>query len=225
MKKLPGELELDQLLKALTEANDEQHTETPEYDDDILGFMNKFSIKTGDQKVSSPLLYSLYKQWSSKPIKRNAFTIRLKNLFEGKFEKIDNVTFFFINKESRALAPEVWDFFKKYKKRSVTKQINLIKHFDSFRTECKIKPGNRVISATILYYIYLKWTTETKKRSIMKPDNFFKFCRLFFKTRNIKYIGIGYLISDSIFEYIPKERVDQMTEERLRGKEKKEQKK
>jgi hypothetical protein len=178
MGKLPSNLTLDELLKALENVNDESvqqtviESSTGRNNSDVLLFLTTLKINKGDKPIKKILLYKLYDQWSKEPVSQNSFTMKLSYY-------IDTTKYhYLINENDFSLTNKVKKLLDPIKDR--TKSKDQQKHFKYFLDKFKIKEGNSLfVEGYILFYIYDNWNFGNNKRNALGYKAFINMMKLY----------------------------------------------
>ena len=173
---------------------------------DVLDFIYALRITKGENKVTTGLLYRLYKNWSKNPIARQIFTNEAALIIETatRFRK---ETCFMINLDENVLLKKTLEYVKKIDK---TKRKPDKRHFDNYLNRYQIKKGSFFVKDLVLFNLYDKWTYENNKPHSLSFLNFNKFCQLYFKPYKIIENRFWYGLDNSIIKYFTEEMKKQM---------------
>jgi len=166
--------EIEDLLKQLDDADD---TAIEDSNFDVFNFLAFYNIQPGENLVKKDLLYSLYKKWSKIPVTPASFTIAA-----SKYLPVEKTYFFTINESSFNITKKIIKLLKKHTKDFV-KTRSYKNHFDNYLKYYTIEPGDYWIELDNLYHLYDKWTFKNKVQRILSKNQFYRFCKLYFKTR------------------------------------------
>lgn len=166
-KKLPSNLSLDELLKALENKDDDSlETIVEESNDDVLLFVTTLKINKGSHPIKKKLLYRLYHNWSDKPVTQLSFTIKLSYYIDHSSDSylINENDFKLTNKVKKLLGP----------KKSLVKSKNYRQHFEYFLNKFNIKKGDDIwLESFMLYYLYDNWCYSNNRQSQLSDRSFF----------------------------------------------------
>lgn len=167
---------------------------------DVIEFISFYQLKLGDNKVTSALLYNLYRRWSNNPIPRQSFTKEVTELFPVTRWGIGYL--FGLNKSKEELLNTKAEFNKKKLK---TKSPKYAKHFQNYLKHFNIKSGSFYVKDVVLYNLYDKW--RQYKRHLFSLEQFIPFCKIFFKYKKIKgnyYFAVDKEIKSQLSENLLK---------------------
>lgn len=200
--------------KAITELSDEeiiklahQSSETKiEHSNDIMEFVSVYNLKTGEERITTKLLYNLYSKWSQNPVTRKTFALVLIDLFPSiRYGKSHVIC---LDKKAINLKEETYNYLKRMDK---TKQKNWTIHFKKYLSKYQLKKGGLFIKDTVLYNLYDKWCFKGYKTKNYHPLSLYQFnnfCKLFFKNKLVKgnyWFGLEYTILNHLSEDLIKE--------------------
>lgn len=211
-KKLPTELDIEELLKAVEQAPKEvisKKTAEEQVENKIFQFVMFYDIKPGYHKVPKRLIHIMYKYWSKEKMPRNAFTYEFHKVFTGK----ENTTNYFLNKSVATLLKQHES--DKPKKIDYTKSKTYQKLFADYLNHYNIKPGNLYVECDLLYYLFDMFVTKKRRASI----GFFKFFSLIANKFNKKDLGYGvtwFGVDESIKQHLPQEVVERWRQGRAK---------
>lgn len=214
-KKLPTELEIEDLLKSLD--NDIKEDEIFDYQNDIIPFLSKYEIKPGTFKVTKRLVYYLYKLYSQNAIELTTFSRECLKYLD------DTQGFYLINKKDIELSKEIYKLYKA-KKRVVEKSPHIKTHFQAFLNHYKLVPGTYYIESFVLFNLYDQFNYNNKKINLLGYKSFIKMCNLFFQRKRLTSNRVTwYGVDKSITDVLTPERLTTMREGRVEfhGKKKK----
>lgn len=194
MKKSLTELTEKQLLDII--GSESSNIKIYTWPNDIMDFISVYNIKSGQERITSKLLYKLYSLWSQDPIKRKTFTDTLMDLFPSTKDGLS--TIILLNKNILNLKEEAYNYVKQHDK---TKDKGWLEHFNKYLHVYCIKKGRLFIKDTVLYNLYDKWCY--KKRKPLGFAQFNNFCKLYFDYKFIKknnWFGVDRSINDHLTE-------------------------
>lgn len=213
MKKLPHELELEELLSAI------KNTDTSDikiqYDDPILSFTQAFKLTPGQDLVSSKVLYKLFKLWHPDTAFSNTnFSFQLSKYIPRQKE------FYLVNKNFLSISKQIQDLLSE-KKKDKTKSKTWSKHYHAFLEDTGIESGSLYVEADILYYLYNRWRDNNKRTTLLSYENFCKITNLHFeKKRLTESTKNWYGVSKNIKSLITREEVERWRESKNNAKKK-----
>lgn len=200
--KLPTELSIEELLKALDEKPSDSKERIDSHDD-MFNFIQAFDMRRGTYKVTGILLYELYIMWTKeKKISKQAFNIRFKKYFEfyNTSKKLTS-DHYKLNKSVFDIAKQL----EKYRKPKPYKNVKgkaVQKIFVEFIEKHNITRGSLYVESDVFYHVYDTYMYNNKRKSL-EYTRFINLCRLFF---DYKYFDgsdlIWFGLSDNIKNYI-----------------------
>lgn len=196
------EAELLELIK------DEPNTITVyDWANDVMEFISVYNLKSGEEQITTKLLYKLYRLWSKNPVTNAILTNTLTDLFPSRRNNA-NVIYILLDKSTLNLKEEAYKYIKKQDK---SKNKKWLEHFYKFKHELCIEKGGLFIKDTVLYNIYDKWCY--KKRSSVSIAQFNNFCKLHY---NFKIIDRHYWFSlnESITKQLTENMIKEMSKPR-----------
>lgn len=170
-----------------------------EYKNDLMEFLSVYNIKEGYIKVSSNLLYKLYREWSNSPIQKKTFTEEMCQLFTYKRYGIGR--FLLLNIKAFQLAQQYSKLMKPIDK---TKRKGWKQHFDRYLEKYSIKSGGFFVKYTVLYNLYDKWVYKNKNRHPLGIDQFKNFCKLYFDYKTVQKC-YWFSVDKSIIQHLSEE--------------------
>ncbi len=75
------EISTEDLLKSIEDNKDIKEEKLALYRNDIIDFISHFNLKQGEEKISTRLLYTIYKSWSKVKITKQSFVTNLGSFF------------------------------------------------------------------------------------------------------------------------------------------------
>ena len=218
LQKLPSDLSVEELLKALQDNIPDSPKEevnssiiqTQEYTGQylssypVLSFIDAFKIRRGNHLVSDHILYNLFKVWDkiTKLTKRD-FNTELARYIEvqrSSVTKID-IKYFKVNAKAAKLAHLVEEY-KKTNKRKYLNNKNYRIHYEKFFNDLDITPGSLYIEADVFYHVYDTYMYKRNRKS--HPYLRFELiCGLFFEQKyfdgtNTPWFGVSENIKQHI---------------------------
>lgn len=196
LKKLPNKFTDAELLKAL-ETEDERDIILDGHND-VLPFLSHYNIEPGENKVSKRIIYQLYKAWSEEPLSRVGFGGEIH-----KYIPNEHSAYMLLNFKAIEVGYKTFELIQesKYDKR---KNPNHRAHFEKFLNTFNIKKGNMWIEGFVLFYLYDKWTFETKKQHYIGKKNFSAFLELYLPKKRVGSSKMKWFTVDqSILKHLP----------------------
>lgn len=200
--KLPHQLSEEELLEQLQNEEKDSTTEIIDSQDDILSYLAAFNITSGTVKITSSVLYKLYKEWSKNPVERLAFGYRLAEILPKEKER-----YYLINQDSIFLNKELakWRVIKKKNKVKSPKWHN---HFKAFLNHYGLKKGPVYLEGDMIYWLYDKWEyNRGKKGHILNRVAFGSFCKLYLGEEKRTAYSRMYGVSTEIYNHLSPETV------------------
>jgi len=186
-KKNPNDLTEEELLEGIDEEAEELEVF---HEDDFLSFLSYYSIQSGEHRVASSIMWTLYKHWSKDPIREKSFYYKLAAHFESVF--IRGYPHYLINFDPQRLSAYAIAHIKKNKKQHL-KHPNKINHFEAFLAFNGLKAGKKEwIKDEDFYFMYDKWTYKNKSKLTLSRRQFDDFCRIYFKWKRLEERGKWY---------------------------------
>jgi hypothetical protein len=218
------EVSIEDLLSALD--NKQEDSTDIIVDDVVFLFIQAFNIKAGKNKVSSKLLYDLFKLWNTSetltPVK---FSMQLSKYFEKPDE---NSKFYLLNKEIADIVKTIHQYnvgtSTAPKADLGIKSKNVHRHFNKFIDKYGIQPGKLYVECDILYHLYDTWCYN-KKIKTLSYTRFKELCMMFFDSKKLSQGNVNWIgVDPSIKQHIDTTTVSNWREGRKRrGKEKEEE--
>lgn len=208
MKKSITELSEKELLDLLGSNPDQ--LKIYEWNTDIMEFISVYNLKSGNEYITTKLLYRLYCLWSKNPVKRKTLTNTLMDLFPSVRTGDSHVVL--LNKSAMNLKEEAYLYIKSKNK---IKNRNYKDHFDSYINHYSIKNGGLFIKDTVLYNLYDKWCY--KKRHPLSFKQFNNFCKLYFKEKLIDK-HYWFSVDESIKTYLTEDLINEMKKKNVQKK-------
>lgn len=177
-----------------------------EWPTDVMQFISVYNLKSGTERITTKLLYKLYKLWSKNPVPRKTLTTTLMDLFPS--DRIGESHLILLNKETLNIKQETLKYLKKHNK---TKDKGWMEHFTKYLHEYCIESGCFYIKDTVLYNLYDKWCY--KKRSPLALAQFNNFCKLYFKNKFIKK-NYWFAVDEKIQKYLTEDLIKEMRDKR-----------
>lgn len=232
LQKLPNDLSVEELLKALEQTSKEENQKAfsqslPDVDENefndaypVASFLNAFDIKDGKNLVSDAVLYSLFKIWNKETkLDKNWFNKQLLKFLN--FKKITrgqtNKKFYYVNDSATKLVKYI-DHYRKEKKRNTRTNKNYKKYYEKFFKDIGIERGPLFVEADVLYHVYDTYMYKRNRRSY-PYHNFELVCTLLFEVKYFTdYSSPWFGVSENIKQHISKEAVSNWRKGRkLRG--------
>lgn len=211
MKKLPHELELEELLAAVKDTDLEDIKVS--YDDPILSFTQAFNLIPGDDLVSNDLLYKLFSLWYPETVFGRAnFSRQI-----GKYLPREN-KFYKVNKNFLSISKQIQEMLRA-KKRKKVKSKTWTNHYHAFLDDTGLAPGSIYVESDIVYYVYNRWRDSNNKKSLLSYEAFLDFCGLHFTTKNLSTSNKKwYGMNKAIKSLITREEVERWRESKRNAK-------
>ncbi len=200
--KLTDEYDLEELLAEATKDVSEEN-KAPLEEQEIMLFLIKYNIRTGETRVRKKLLYELYKNVSKAPVSVYTFGVRVSQILTS------DKNHYFVNKDGLSIKIET---LKALNKRRLDKRKNPFyrKQFESFMENFQLTSGNVWVKSEDLFLLYDKWTYQNKKKAVGRWQ-FIQLCTLFLKKKRItqnrmSWFGLNQNIKNHIKDYRDKEK-------------------
>lgn len=230
LQKLPNELSVEELLKALEDTSKAEKKEItsptlPNIENDSLNesypvasFLDAFEIKNGNSLVSDAVLYKLFTIWNKTSGMNKSLFNRQMQLFlipslvkKGKVSKI----YYRLNKSATNLVKYV-NYYHKEKKRNQRTNKNYKKYYEKFFKDIGIEGGPLFVEADILYHIYDNYMYKRNRKSY-SYHTFELVCSLFFEVKYFTdFTAPWFGVSENVKQHISKEAVENWRKGRKR---------
>lgn len=201
MKKSITELNEAELLDLIKDES--SNIKIYEWPTDVMEFISVYNLKSGTERITTKLLYKLYKLWSKNPVKRKTLTNTLTDLFPS--DRIGESYLILLDKNALNIKTSTLKYLKKVNK---TKHKGWVEHFNKYLHEYCIESGSFFVKDTVLYNLYDKWCF--KKRSPLGFAQFNNFCKLYFNNKfinNHDWFSVNPSIKKHLTEDIMNEKV------------------
>lgn len=172
------------------------------YPDDVMEFISVYNLKSGQEPVTTKLLYKLYTFWSKDPVLRRRFTHTLTDLFPSSATNKSVVIL--LDKPALNLKQEAYNYVKEQDK---TKDKGWMEHFEKYLYFYSLKSGSFFIKDSVLYKLYSRW--YGKKRRPLGFKQFNNFCKLYFFSEIIKK-NYWFAVDPSIKNHLDEELIKEM---------------
>lgn len=210
-KKLPQQIDLDELLKIVKEppkltnaiAEENQVLNEDPVHKDVLTFMSRFNILPGPNRVKKGLLFNIYKAWSADPIKRKEF-IQICNKY---LPTSGSGQMYSINANVVKLSYDVYTTFKR-KYRIISNRSQAV-HFENFLNYYSLKKEDYWIHINILYFLYDKYLYEKKVNKPLAFKHFEHHCKVYLQIKNTTN-GKLVLLSKNIENFFQEGQLERM---------------
>jgi len=206
-KKPITEISSEDLLKVLEDNKDIKEETNVIYKNDIIDFISQFNLKQGEEKISTRLLYSIYKPWSKLKLSKKTFTFNLRSFFlltEGNDNKELMVL---LNLDYNQLLKKT---LINSKKKVKTRRKFYKEHFESYLMKYSIKKGSFFVKDSILYNLYDKWIYSFKKRNPLNITQINAFFKIFNFSSKIIDNDSWFGVDKSIIQHLSKDNLAKM---------------
>ena len=195
-KRLPTDLTVEELLNALeqpaptSEEKNGNLIQMPDYNGQFLdtnpvySFLEAFKLKPGSHKISSKILYKLYKLWNKRAKISHEIFCKQFGDYIPTFKTTaarQNLLYFKLNERGAKLAYYVDQYFK-FNKRNFLTNKNYRKHYEEFFRDIGLEPGPIFIEGDVLYHVYDTYMYRRKRKS-HPYQRFEVICELFFECK------------------------------------------
>lgn len=177
-KTVPTNITIDDLLESLNQKENTEDSPSVELKNDVLSFIITFNLKAGNEAVSKRLICDLYYKWSKNPVERTQFFYEITKYIPTR--QIGPKSLYSIDTKAWKITEDIQRLVLA-NKRDKTKSRTYKKHFDNFLKKYSLAPGSYYIESYILYYLYDKWVYGIKRQNPLGENQFFNFCKLYFK--------------------------------------------
>ena len=225
MKDILTKKEKEELLKLLDDdsiqetSNDDSDISTDT--DEVLPFIYKYNLKSGDSAVNFEIIYKLYIDFASFSISKSQLKRRLNMFFD--FVKRGSKYYIKLNTSDLKIAEEMYKQ-KNKKKVDVRSSIGKTKHFQLFMEDMDLTPGKNYIPGYLLHELYKMFCRNKKK--VLSQVNFIKMASLYYPVKlvrgNIKWFGLE---EGKLEKHLTGEQIEQIKEKRQRRLKRKRKKK
>lgn len=172
---------------------------------DVFQFLSIYKILPGVHKVLHKLLYSLYRNWSEKPVEPIAFSNEIKKFLP--FIMRSQNLYYLVNEKDLTLLSKSYIIINKTTSR---KTINprSFEHLTKFIKTFQIESGDFWIETETLYTLYDKWAYTSKRKRPMTYPIFSKVIRIFpFKTKLTAGFITWIALDKSILNHIKEDKI------------------
>jgi hypothetical protein len=208
MKKLPFQIPLDDLLKALEDDETPTLEELISYENDVPIFLSKFKLETGTYLVRASLLYKLYKIFSKNPLPPSEFSYSCGNFIHRAKNNYYKLNISPI-KLTKILNPPV-------NRRDLSSSA-IKTHYEKFLEGTKVTKGTKWFEGFMLFEIYRFYCIDHKLKKRLRYENFVTISKLYFEHKRIgSSKGNWFKLDEEVFSILTPEHV-----ERINGKRKK----
>ncbi len=195
----------EDLLKSLEDNKDVKEEINALYSNDILDFISYFNLQQGEERVSSRLLYKIYKSWSKVKISKKSFVSHLGSFFSLSRNSMEHMIL--LNMSYNPLLKKSLSIIKRKVK---TRRRFYKEHFENYLSKYNIKKGSFFVKSSVLYNLYDKWIYTFKKRNPLSSNQINDFFKLFnFKTKLIER-DYWFGLDKSIIEHLTKDNINEM---------------
>lgn len=199
IKKIPGAVSNEDLLRALENPEDTSELEKPN-EHSTLQFLADFSIYPGDKLVSSNLLYKVYYYHAKDPVSNKQFYFILNSYL--KYEIVNKVNHYLLNKAAFSFTKKLAEYLVEHNKNKKVKNWFFRKHFENFMKSNSLKKGSTSVPVSFLYFFYDNWHYANKLSHRLTFRNFSAVCKLYFKhKRTAKVWTTVYISRDFINQF------------------------
>lgn len=174
------------------------------YPNDILKFIETYKLGPGEEEIHANLLYSLYRKWSTYPIKKIQFRTELSKFFTYNFN-INNSTYL-INYDQAKISIEIIKFLKH--KRKVSSSF-WQRHFENFIAKYSLEEGKFWVALPVLYYLYDKWCYSIQKNKQLSTHQFSAYMKIYFPFRVMKD-RLSFGVTRTILNHITSEVIQEV---------------
>jgi len=210
-RRLPHEISTNELLeiinntpKLVEEEEKKLDVQEDPVNGDVLAFLARFNIQTGENKVKKNLLYNIYKAWSSYPIKRKDFF----TIVNRYIDSATGASSYKINLNVVKLSYDVFTAFKS-KYRIVTNKSRTV-HFENFFNFYALKSEDYWVHINILYYLYQEYLNASpKKQRPLSYKHFIHYTAVYFKVKNTNQ-GKMVCVSKNIEGFFKKDQLNEL---------------
>lgn len=234
LQKLPSELTVEELLKALETSSKEEPTNTPinhslpiidstneiSYSFPVASFLSAFNIKAGKNKVSGAILNTLYNLWNKEnKLSRSEFNNQMNYFIKTDIEfKNKTLHRYYHVSENVVNLIKYIDHYRKTNKRKYRTNKNYKKYYEKFFKDIGIERGPLFIEADVLYHVYDTYMYK-RNRKTYSYHNFELVCTLLFETKYFTgYTAPWFGVSENVKQHISIEAVSNWRKGRkLRG--------
>lgn len=216
-RKLPHQASVEDLLKAIEKdetviSQQDELIHYPLLQNDIVAFLSHYGIEPGDDLVPHTMLYYLYNIWSKEPVSKRTFSLQV-----GKFlitHKKTYKIYYMLNKSSLNLTTEAFKLINAHSQNKA-KSMPWRKHFENFLAKYDIKPGNFFLEGYILYDLYDEYSYNLKRKKSIGEQQFFNFCKVYFKSKYTKTQTTLFGIDASIEKTLTQQRIASLRKQRI----------
>ena len=180
---------VEELLKRLETSDEDVDYRNP-HENDVMEFIAFFGIEQGDFKVTTNLLYRIYRGWSKLKISSKSF------LHTFSYYVIVEKGNAFLDKQAFKLTDEAYQYLLgAHNTNSLTRVPKVRQHFSAYLSHYKITSGTNWIEFQVLYYLYDKWAYKNKTKRPLAQKPFKRFLSDNFERKIVKNI-YWYKVSD-----------------------------
>jgi hypothetical protein len=220
IKKLPGTISNEDLLRVLENPEDTSILEKPT-EHSALQFLADFGIYPGKELVSGRLLYKVYYYHTEDPISTLQFNLILTSYL--KYELRGANRDYLLNKDALLFTNKLAEYLVEKNKNKKVKNWFFRKHFETFMKASTLKKGTTSVPVGFLYFFYDNWHYANKLTHRLTFRNFTAVCKLYFKTKRTAKIWTNVYISKDFLNQFTQETIKTALEwsEKFNAKEKK----
>lgn len=198
----------DELMKMLEGAEEGPITE---YENDVLPFLSQYNIVDGDERVTTTLLYKLYKNYSANPMKKRAFVKAVNEFLVMK--QTYNCYYYMINIDALSISKEYYKLVKDKHDEGFSSRSNWqIDHINRFIDEYDLQRGSHWLRGASLYELYCLKFRKQKRKPRLSYKMFLKLMKLYFENKYDKENWFG--INERYKEFVSPEEIEKIREGR-----------
>lgn len=204
----------EELLKLLEEAPDVEvdidgHTNT------VVPFILRYNIKEGEHRVTSNLIYKLYKAYTKDPLPKREFTRIFKDYFVEHMT--GSTRYYMLNEPAIRVSDWHLKLLKKQPKRDRTKNPKYIENFQSFLRTHGIEKGNTWVEGFVLYEVYKQKYRKQHTKPMLSYNVFYKLLNLSFESKRLtENRGAWFGVNDSFKKYISDKEIEKVRKSRTK---------
>lgn len=211
----------EELLKMLESA--EESDEVVEYTNNVVPFLSKYNIKSGDERVPVKTLYKLYKVYTINYCDYRRFRNYITDIFPVTGKGV--ASYCLVDIEAMTVAKLYFELANEKKIGYVISDSNM-RLLDNYLERDGLDRGDNMIEGFVLYELYKNHYKKVGRKPKWKVDTYYKIMKMNFdhstKNRRI-WFGVSNAFRESLslkdIENIRKSR-----EKKRRSKSKKEKK-
>jgi hypothetical protein len=205
--KLINEYSVEELLKLMDSSKEDvtQKSEEEYVNNESIRFLAYYDIKPGNHRISTKLLFKLFKSWTKDR------SYKYENFVRDLFSQLEikNTTFrrekyqyFKINKNILNITRYLEE--SKPKKIIFRKTMFYKKFMEEFLEQHNIKAGPIFVEADILYYLF-DYYNQKKTRRMVSYERFVSLCHLYFESKQLGFGSTWFGVNESIKSLITEE--------------------